>query len=82
MSAVIIYSNTISKITLRFSNGKGISPIEFANGKYGSAIVKISPRILRINKYLPGLLLKKFLCVRMMNKINSSVSTDSTNQPV
>jgi hypothetical protein len=66
----------------KFRNGKGVKPISLANGKYGNPSVNTNPTILKMNRYLPGLLLKKFLCVLMINKINNSVKIDSINQPV
>jgi len=81
-SAVIIYTATISNIAAKFISGKGVNPISLANGRYGKPSVIDKPAMLKIKRYFPGLLLKKFLCVLMMNKINNSVRIDSINHPV
>ena len=60
-SPVIMYAITINNIAPRFMKGNGINPTSFANGIYGRITVMIKPTILKMKRYLPGLLLKKFL---------------------
>jgi hypothetical protein len=72
----------MSSIIPRFRSGKGVNPISSAKGKYGSPMVSINAIMLKMKRYLPGLLLKKFFCVRIIKRIQSSDKTDSINQPV
>jgi hypothetical protein len=62
--------------------GSGLNPNRCPRGVKGK--MSVTPRISRveINKYFPGLLLKKDLRVRMMSTMTEAEMTDSRNQPV
>lgn len=66
----------------KLESDNGTKPICVLNGEYGKATVMIKPKTLKPKRYLPGVLLKKFFCVRTIKIINNSVRIDSTNQPV
>lgn len=63
-------------------NGSGVNPNSIANGETGGHKAAIKQILPNTSNHFPGILTRNGLRVRMMNKINSSVITDSTNQPV
>ncbi len=66
----------------RNDTGSGLNPNSCPRGVKGK--IRVTPRISRveINKYLPGLLLKKDLRVRIISTMTEAEMTDSRNQPV
>jgi len=62
--------------------GNGLNPSTSATGVYGSTSVTPTISNVEINRYFPGLLLKKGLRLLITSTINDAEMTDSINHPV
>ena len=77
-----MYKIIMTPSTKRNENGNGLKPKGPARGVKGKMRVIATISRVVINKYFPGILLKKGFLLRITSTITEAEITDSINQPV
>ena len=77
-----MYRATITAIKTRKEIGRAVNPKSFLPTEVkGKTSVTLMTNSVAVNRYFPGMLLKKGILVRTTRTTNDAEITDSRNQP-
>src|SRR4030042_921159 len=78
----MMYRATIIPINTRKESGRAVNPKSFLPTEMkGKTSVTLTTSSVAVNRYFPGMLLKKGLLVRTTRTTKDAEMTDSKNQP-